>query len=260
MIGFRSSIVAVFALGSALILGGVGVTRAQAQTQPQTQAQPQPQPQTQPRPQVQAQAPATPTAGLASPLAVHSLDRLSATRERPLFSPSRRAPAPPPPPPPIIRPPPPPPEPPNVTLVGIVMDAGEARAIVQSGPTNEVRRVRIGDEIGGWKVAQIESRRLVLKLDSRLATFSMFSGHRNPAPRAAARPAPRAATAPRAAAQAAPRTAAKPAPPAAPEPAPKAAPEVADNQRQAPPPSLVRAPAPTQGSPGRRGSTAAWRP
>jgi hypothetical protein len=243
MIGFRSSIVAVFALGSALILGGVGVTRAQAQTQPQTQAQPQPQ--TQPRPQGQAQAPATPTAGLASPLAVHSLDRLSATRERPLFSPSRRAPAPPPPPPP--RPPPPPPEPPNVTLVGIVMDAGEARAIVQSGPTNEVRRVRIGDEIGGWKVAQIESRRLVLKLDSRLATFSMFSGHRNPAPRAAARPAPRAATAPRAAVQPAPRAVPQAAPRAAPQPAQ----EVADGQ--ASPPSLVRASAPTQGSPGRRG-------
>jgi len=239
MIGFRSSIVAVFALGSALILGGVGVTRAQAQTQPQTQAQPQPQ--TQPRPQVQAQAPATPTAGLASPLAVHSLDRLSATRERPLFSPSRRAPAPPPPPPP--RPPPPPPEPPNVTLVGIVMDAGEARAIVQSGPTNEVRRVRIGDEIGGWKVAQIESRRLVLKLDSRLATFSMFSGHRNPAPRAAARPAPRAATAPRAAAQPAPRAVPQAAPLAAPQPAQ----EVADGQASPP------ASAPTQGSPGRRG-------
>src|SRR5262249_31531875 len=148
--------------------------------------------------------------------------------------------APPPPPPPIIRPPPPPPEPPNVTLVGIVMDAGEARAIVQSGPTNEVRRVRIGDEIGGWKVAQIESRRLVLKLDSRLATFSMFSGHRNPAPRAAARPAPRAVP--------------QAAPPAAPQPAPRAVPqaaqEVADGQ--ASPPSLVPASAPTQGSPGRR--------
>src|SRR5262249_59944904 len=144
--------------------------------------------------------------------------------------------APPPPPPPIIRPPPPPPEPPNVTLVGIVMDAGEARAIVQSGPTNEVRRVRIGDEIGGWKVAQIESRRLVLKLDSRLATFSMFSGHRNPAPRAAARPAPRAATAPRAAVQPAPR--------AVPQAAPRAAPQPAQDAADGPP---------TQASPGRRG-------
>jgi hypothetical protein len=128
-----------------------------------------------------------------------------------------------------------------VTLVGIVMDAGEARAIVQSGPTNEVRRVRIGDEIGGWKVAQIESRRLVLKLDSRLATFSMFSGHRNPAPRAGARPAARAA------AQAAARAAAQAAPQAAPQPGP----EVADGQ--ASPPSPVRALAPTQASPDRRG-------
>ena len=252
MIGFRSSIVAVFALGSALTLGGVGVARAQAQTQPQTQAQPQPQPQTQPRPQVPAQAPATPTAGLASPLAVHSLDRLSATRERPLFSPSRRAPAPPP--PPIVRPPPPPPEPPNVTLVGIVMDAEEARAIVQSGSKNEVRRVRVGDDIGGWKVAQIENRRLVLKLDSRQATFSMFSGPRKPTPRAAAQSAARAA-APPAAAQAAPRAGPQPAPRAgaqpraAVQPAPRAAPEVADADNQ----SLVGVPAPTQGSPGRRG-------
>ena len=243
MIGFRSSIVAVFALGSALTLGGVGVARAQAQTQPQTQAQPQP--------QVPAQAPATPTAGLASPLAVHSLDRLSATRERPLFSPSRRAPAPPP--PPIVRPPPPPPEPPNVTLVGIVMDAEEARAIVQSGSKNEVRRVRVGDDIGGWKVAQIENRRLVLKLDSRQATFSMFSGQRKPAPRAAPKAAPQPA--PRAAAQAAPRAALQPAPRAgaqpraAVQPAPRAAPEVADADNQ----SLVGVPAPTQGSPRRRG-------
>ena len=232
MIGFRRSIVAVFALGSALILGGVAVTRAHAQPQSQ------PQPQTQPRPQVQAHAPATPTAGLASPLAVHPLDRLSATRERPLFSPSRRAPAPPP--APIIGPPtpPPPPEPPNLTLVGIVMEAEEARAIVQSGP-NEVRRVRIGDDIGGWKVAQIEGRRLVLKLDSRVATFSMFSGHRNPAPGAARRAAPGAAPG------AAPR--------AAPPPAPKPARHVADadNQPQTSPPPIV--PAPTQGSPGRRG-------
>ena len=235
MIGLRSSIVAVFALGSALILGGVAVTRAHAQTQPQTQ----------PRPQVQAHAPAAPTAGLASPLAVHPLDRLSATRERPLFSPSRRPPAPPP--PPIVSPPPPPPGPPNLTLVGIVMDAEEARAIVQSGPKNEIRRVRIGDDIGGWKVAQIEGRRLVLKLDSRVATFSMFSGHRNPAPRAAPGAAPRAApgATPRAAPGAAPRV--------APQPAPKVAPHVADADNQALPPSLIPAPAPTQGSPGRRG-------
>jgi hypothetical protein len=172
MICLQRSIVALFALGSALTLGSVAVTRARAQTPPQTQ----------PQPQVQAHAPTTPTAGLASPLAAHPLDGLSATRERPLFSPNRR---PPPPPPVAIISPPPPPPPPNVTLFGIVMDAEEARAIVQAGPKNEMRRVRIGDDIGGWKVSQIEGRRLVLSLDSRMATFTMFSGHGNPAPKVA---------------------------------------------------------------------------
>jgi hypothetical protein len=173
MMGFRRSIVTLAALGSALMLGGVAVTRAHAQTQPQTQ------------PQVQAHAATTPATGLVSPLAAHPADRLSATRERPLFSPSRRPPAPPP--APIIGPPPPapPPAPPNVTLVGIVMDTEEARAIVQAGPQNEIRRVRIGDDVGGWKVTQIEGRKLVLSLDSRLAMFTMFGGHGNPAPKVA---------------------------------------------------------------------------
>src|SRR5260370_6901414 len=52
-------------------------------------------------------------AALPSPLAAQPLDRLSATRERPLFSPTRR---PPPPPPPVVAapaPPPPPPPPPH---------------------------------------------------------------------------------------------------------------------------------------------------
>jgi hypothetical protein len=175
MMGFQRSIFALAALGSALMLGGVAVTRAHAQTQPQTQ----------PQPQVQVHAATTPATGLLSPLAAHPADRLSATRERPLFSPSRRPPAPPP--APIRGPPPPapPPAPPNVTLVGIVMDTEEARAIVQAGPQNEIRRVRIGDDVGGWKVTQIEGRKLVLSLDSRLATFTMFGGHGNPAPKVA---------------------------------------------------------------------------
>ena len=52
---------------------------------------------------------------------------------------------------------PPPPAPPNVILLGVVIDNGEARAIVQAGPANEILRVRIGDDISGWKVTQIES-------------------------------------------------------------------------------------------------------
>jgi general secretion pathway protein N len=105
-------------------------------------------------------------------LQAQSLDGLSATRDRPLFSPDRRPPAPPPPPPPA--PEAAPPAPPDVTLLGIVVDRERARAIVRSG-TAKIERVQIGDDISGWKVSQIEGRRLLLSLDDRLATFTLFS-------------------------------------------------------------------------------------
>jgi hypothetical protein len=110
-----------------------------------------------------------------SPLASEPLDRLSATRERPLFSPTRRPP--PPPPPPVVHSAEPPP-PPSVALFGVVMDGNEVRAIVRTGPAAGTMRVRVGDDIDGWKVAQIEGRRLVLVLDNRIATFTMFAGNR----------------------------------------------------------------------------------
>ncbi len=111
---------------------------------------------------------------LANPLEVQPLDRLSATRERPLFSPTRRPTPPPPPPPPEAAPVAVVPQPPNVQLFGIVMDDQGARAIVRAG-SEKVDRVQIGDDIGGWTVSQIEGRRLVLSLDGRFATFTLFS-------------------------------------------------------------------------------------
>jgi len=117
-----------------------------------------------------------------SPLAAQPLDRLSATRERPLFSPTRRLP-----PTPVVsapQPPPPPPPPPDVALFGIVMESDEAHAVVRTGADGKIMRVRVGDDIGGWKVAQIEGRRLVLSRDDRIATFMMFAGNSaNGAPR-----------------------------------------------------------------------------
>jgi hypothetical protein len=111
---------------------------------------------------------------LPSPLAAQPLDRLSATRERPVFSPTRR---PPPPRPPVVAAPGPPPPPPDVALFGIVMDGDEAHAVVRAGPTAKIMNVRVGDDIGGWKVAQIGGRRLILSLDDRIATFMMFAGN-----------------------------------------------------------------------------------
>jgi hypothetical protein len=114
------------------------------------------------------------TGTLANPLEAQPLDRLSATRERPLFSPTRRPTPPPPPPPPEAAPVAVVLQPPNLQLFGIVVDDEGARAIVRSG-AEKVDRVQIGDDIGGWKVAQIEGRRLVLSLDGRLATYTLFS-------------------------------------------------------------------------------------
>jgi hypothetical protein len=111
-------------------------------------------------------------AAAVSPLAAHPLDRFSATRDRPLFSPTRHPPA-----VAVVAPPPPPPlpPPPNVALLGVVMDGEQAQAVVRDGPTAKVLRVSVGDDIGGWKVGQIEAKKLVLLLNGRMATFTMFS-------------------------------------------------------------------------------------
>ena len=121
-----------------------------------------------------------PSAGtLGNPLQAQPLAKLLATRDRPLFSPNRRPPAPPP--APIAAAPPPPAPPPDVTLLGVVIDRERARAIVRSGSA-KIERVQIGDDIGGWKVSQIEGRRLLLALDGREAAFTLFG------PARAARP------------------------------------------------------------------------
>jgi hypothetical protein len=109
-----------------------------------------------------------------SPLATQPLDRLSATRERPLFSRTRE---PPPPPPVIVDQGPPIPPPPNVALLGVIMDGEEASALVRAGPAAKLIRVRIGDDLSGWKVGQIEARQLVLVLDGRTAIFTIFTAN-----------------------------------------------------------------------------------
>jgi general secretion pathway protein N len=111
---------------------------------------------------------------LVNPLASRPLEGLSATRDRPLFAPTRR------PPPqlaaPVVRaveatPAPPP----SVVLLGIITEANEARALVRTDASDKVVRARLGDEIGGWKVTQIEPRRLVLSIDDRSVSFALFA-------------------------------------------------------------------------------------
>jgi len=128
-----------------------------------------------------ARAQTTSPAGRVNPLAAPSLDRLSATRERPLFTPSRRA------------PPPPPPvasaaavesaaSPPAISLLGVIIAVEGPRAVINDMTRNKVVRLRISDEIDGWKVRQIDERLLVLGRDGRSASFKLFSGEHTKPP------------------------------------------------------------------------------
>jgi general secretion pathway protein N len=113
-----------------------------------------------------------------NPIAQVPLDRLSATRDRPLFSASRRPTAPPPPPAapriehaaqrsPV--------QSPSVALFGIVIGAQGPRAFIGTGPTDPIVGVRPGDDVSGWRVTAITQRSLVLSRADLSATFMLFS-------------------------------------------------------------------------------------
>lgn len=119
---------------------------------------------------------------LANPVAAQPLDQLSAIVDRSLFSPSRRPPAAA---QPVVQAPAAsalPSPPPNVVLLGVVMDGESARAIVRVGADKRLLRAQMGDEIDGWKVAQIDGRKVVLaSQDGRFATYRLFNDERGAA-------------------------------------------------------------------------------
>jgi general secretion pathway protein N len=111
-----------------------------------------------------------------NPLALVALDRLAATRQHPLFAPDRRqpdaAPA-----PAVAHEEPPPPAvgPPQLSLFGIIVEAQGPCAIVRSGAAGKPARLRLGDEVEGWRVTTIEDHALVLSRDDRSITLTMFA-------------------------------------------------------------------------------------
>ena len=133
---------------------------------------------TRPAPEVEgAFAPATEGAGVAdagarsrtgNPLWTVPLSALSATRDRPLFSASRR-------PPivalPIVAPPPqkqealapPPPERPLLTLIGTIVSPEASVAMLQGANTEAISRLRVGQENDGWQVRGIGLRSIVVE-------------------------------------------------------------------------------------------------
>jgi hypothetical protein len=59
------------------------------------------------------------------------------------------------------------------------MDGQNARAVVRVGADNRLLRAQMGDDIDGWKVAQIDGRKVVLASpDGRFATYRLFTDER----------------------------------------------------------------------------------
>jgi hypothetical protein len=141
------------------------------------------------RPQVEAGSPSTQANGVAdttglsraprvpdpgaksrdgNPLWRVPLSSLSATRDRPLFSASRR--------PPIVAAPvgapapqkqealaPPSPERPLLTLVGTIVSRTGSIAMLQGSSTDAISRLRLGEKNDGWRVQGISLRSIVVE-------------------------------------------------------------------------------------------------
>ena len=112
-----------------------------------------------------------------NPLWGISIDSLDATRERPLFSPTRRAPMPPavapPPEPPKIVAAPPEPEQPALSLVGIVAGHGEGYAVFISTSNHDIVRLRTGEGRDGWVLRSVSGREAVLEKNNQTAVVEL---------------------------------------------------------------------------------------
>jgi general secretion pathway protein N len=115
-----------------------------------------------------------------NPLWAIPLKELSNTRERPLFSPSRR-----PPPPavvekPYVPPPPrvetkPPPEPLMLSLLGTIAGGGSGVALFMEKSTQEVVRLRTGESHQGWVLRSLHGREAMLEKGDRKETVTLPS-------------------------------------------------------------------------------------
>jgi general secretion pathway protein N len=108
-----------------------------------------------------------------NPLWAVPLRALTATRERPILVPSRRAPAPvvagaPPPPPPAPPPLPVAPERPQLALVGAVAGEEQGIALLLDRTTRDIIRLRIGEDVSGWVLRSVRGREAALQKDEEI--------------------------------------------------------------------------------------------
>jgi len=112
-------------------------------------------------------APAPERALSANPLWAIPLAQLSATRERPIFSPSRR-------PPPVAAAA----EPTTVkalqlTLVGTIASDQDGFGIFLDQSTKEALRLKIGEDYQGWKLRAIRGREVTMEKDQQTAVLTL---------------------------------------------------------------------------------------
>ena len=113
---------------------------------------------------------------VANPLWAIPLTQLPVTRERPIFSPSRRPPAvvtnsdPAP-----VAPPPrnKPPELPPLSLVGTIASEEESFGIFLHPATNDALRLKIGEDYQGWKLRTIRGRQVTMEKDQQTAVLTL---------------------------------------------------------------------------------------
>jgi hypothetical protein len=109
------------------------------------------------------------------------LEALGATRESPLFSPTRRPPEPKPEP---ARPAPvaalavpvaaPPPPPPDLRLIGLVLAPERQVAIVEHGLTGETLRLAPGAHLDAWKMSIVDGRTIAFEHEGRRESYALF--------------------------------------------------------------------------------------
>ncbi|BAM87604.1 hypothetical protein S58_15960 [Bradyrhizobium oligotrophicum S58] len=124
-----------------------------------------------------------------NPLWSIPLGQLSATRERPIFSPSRRPPPSAAEPPSIVAAPavqePAPSERPQLSLVGTVVNGAGGLAVFLDQSSNTPLRIRAGAEYQGWKLRNVGARSVTLQKGQDVAVFSFAPSSSQPATQAA---------------------------------------------------------------------------
>jgi general secretion pathway protein N len=150
---------------------------AQAAGSPAVTAAPAPPPVTTVRVVAPSTGPAPERALSANPLWAIPLAQLSATRERPIFSPSRR------PPPAAVAAEPTiakaptvrkkEPEAPPLALVGTIASDEEGFGIFLDQSTKVALRLKVGEDYQGWKLRVIRGREVTMEKDQQAAVLTL---------------------------------------------------------------------------------------